>query len=153
MPSAHVFPYGLAAVLALLPGWRSEERAPGAPHVQVRAATTIERARDGFFYVDAKVNGVSVRFLVDTGASIAIISAKDASRIGLPMRLGTKRVRTVGGAVSMESATLPAARIAGRDLIGIDAVVSPQTGTSLIGQRVLSQFASVTMRGDTMRFD
>jgi aspartyl protease family protein len=153
MPSAHVLPYGLAAFLALLPGWQSEERAPGAPHAEIRSGATIERARDGFFYVEAKVDGVPVRFLVDTGASVAIISAGDARRIGLLMKQGNKRIRTVGGEVSMASATLPATTIAGRELIGVEAVVSPQTGTSLIGQRVLSQFASVTMRGDTMRFD
>jgi aspartyl protease family protein len=153
MPSAHVLPYGLAAFLALLPGWQSEERAPGAPHAEIRSGATIERARDGFFYVEAKVDGVPVHFLVDTGASVAIISAADAKRIGLLTTPGSKRVRTVGGDVSMASATLPAMQIGGRELIGVEAVVSPQTGTSLIGQRVLSQFASVTMRGDTMRFD
>jgi aspartyl protease family protein len=153
MPSAHVLPYGLAAALALLPGWQSGERAPGAPHAETRHGTVIERAHDGFFYVDAHVNGAPVRFLVDTGASVTVISARDARRIGVLADRNSKRVRTVGGEVSMASATLPATRIAGRDLVGIDAVVSPQTGTSLIGQRVLSQFTSVTMRGDTMRFD
>lgn len=153
MPSAHVLPYGLAAFFALLPGWQSGERVPGAPLSDIHRSTTIERAHDGFFYVDAKVNGAPVRFLVDTGASVTVLSANDARRIGLMPNRDIKRVRTVGGEVSMVSATLPATRIAGRELVGIDAVVSPQTGTSLIGQRVLSQFASVTMRGDTMRFD
>jgi aspartyl protease family protein len=153
MPSAHVLPYGLAAVLALLPGWQSGERVPGAPLSDIRRGTTIERARDGFFYVDANVDGTPVRFLVDTGASVTVLSARDAQRIGTLRHRDSKRVRTVGGDVSMASATLPATMIAGHKLVGIDAVVSPQTGTSLIGQRVLSQFASVTMRGDTMRFD
>lgn len=153
MPSAHVLPYGLAAFLALLPGWQSEERAPGATHAEIRSGAIIERARDGFFYVDAKVNGAPVRFLVDTGASVTILSTRDADRLGLRLDAGSKRVRTVGGETSMASATLPKATIAGRNLVDIDALVSPQTGTSLIGQRVLSQFGSVTMRGDTMRFD
>lgn len=153
MPSAHILPYGLAAMLALLPGWQQrEERAPAATHIAAPANTAIERAKDGFFYVTADVDGVPVRFLVDTGASIAILSDRDARRIGLAPR-GTTIMRTVGGDVPMARATLPHMAIAGRKLIGVDAVVAPGHGQSLIGQRVLAQFASVTMRGDTMHFD
>ena len=36
----------------------------------------------GHYYVDAEVNGETVRFLVDTGASMVALSPDDAARIG-----------------------------------------------------------------------
>ena len=41
------------------------------------------RQPNGHFYVDGTVNGQSVRFLIDTGATSVALTADDASRIGL----------------------------------------------------------------------
>lgn len=40
------------------------------------------RSTDGHFYIDATVNGRTVRFLVDTGASDVVLSPADAARVG-----------------------------------------------------------------------
>ncbi len=40
-------------------------------------------ASDGHFYVAATVNGVKIRFMVDTGASRVVISPRDAQRLGI----------------------------------------------------------------------
>ena len=50
------------------------ETAPG--EVVLRASA------DGHFYANATVDGVAVRFLVDTGASSITLSAADARRVG-----------------------------------------------------------------------
>ena len=50
--------------------WVDAKRLPGDPATEVE----LERGSDGHFYADAEVNGHSVHFLVDTGASaIALI--------------------------------------------------------------------------------
>lgn len=41
--------------------------------------------RSGHYFVQAKVNGVPVRFMVDTGASDVALTRRDAERIGLPV--------------------------------------------------------------------
>src|ERR1700752_3892081 len=41
-------------------------------------AVRIPIAEDGHFWVDAKVNGHSLRFMVDSGASITTVSAQSA---------------------------------------------------------------------------
>lgn len=43
----------------------------------------IERSDDGHYYLDGAVNGTSVRFLVDTGASLSVVSADVAKRAGV----------------------------------------------------------------------
>lgn len=40
----------------------------------------IHKAEDGHFWVDAKVNGETVRFLVDSGATVTSLSDADAAR-------------------------------------------------------------------------
>jgi aspartyl protease family protein len=153
MPSAHVLPYGLAAILALLPGWQNGDRVPAAPGHTDTPARTIERAKDGFFYVDAAVNGTKVRFLVDTGASAVVLSGADARRVGVSTQRKAARIDTVGGRMAVGTATLDRLDIADRKLVQVDALLAPGFRHSLIGQRVLSQFETVTIRGDTMQLD
>ncbi|MEY3373273.1 MAG: hypothetical protein RLZZ537_1741 [Pseudomonadota bacterium] len=44
---------------------------------------SVKRAEDGHYYLDGSVNGVAVRFMIDTGASLSVISADLARRAGL----------------------------------------------------------------------
>ena len=46
----------------------------------------VTRSADGLFYLSAVVNGVVVRFLVDTGATIIVLTAADAARREARMR-------------------------------------------------------------------
>ncbi len=45
----------------------------------------VPRSPDGHYYLTLDVNGSSVDFVVDTGASGVVLSQKDAARTGLPM--------------------------------------------------------------------
>ena len=44
---------------------------------------SIPRARDGHYYVKAKINGVDINFLVDTGASDLVLTREDAEKVGI----------------------------------------------------------------------
>lgn len=44
---------------------------------------SLKRSEDGHYYLDGSVNGVAVRFMVDTGASLSVISTDLAKRAGL----------------------------------------------------------------------
>lgn len=43
----------------------------------------VPRARDGHFYLTLEVGGRSVPFMVDTGATNVVLSARDAGRLGV----------------------------------------------------------------------
>ncbi|OYY93999.1 MAG: hypothetical protein B7Y41_08665 [Hydrogenophilales bacterium 28-61-23] len=71
-----------------------------APPTQVVGSGQIElgRARDGHFHIDGAIQGVPVRFLIDTGASTVSISQELARRIGLDCEMQST-FRTANGAV------------------------------------------------------
>ncbi len=51
--------------------------------VQAGEALRIRKSFDGHFWVDAKLNGETVRFLIDSGATITSISTETARRAGI----------------------------------------------------------------------
>ena len=63
-------------------GQRLRAEATGEP-VQVGQTLRIPMALDGHFWVDAKVNGEAVKFLVDSGATMTTIDAGTAARTGI----------------------------------------------------------------------
>jgi predicted aspartyl protease len=57
-------------------------RPPAQPSQLVaNGYVAIQRAPDSHFYVDAEVNGTTVHFLVDTGATAVVLAAADAQRL------------------------------------------------------------------------
>ena len=110
----------------------------------------IARSADGLFYVDARVNGALVQFVVDSGSSVVILSAADAARAGVGGREGVA-VDTAGGPASMRRTRIKKVDLAGRTLSDVDAaVVDRDLGVSLLGQSALSQLGSVTFHGDKL---
>jgi aspartyl protease family protein len=45
----------------------------------------IQASEDGHYYVNAMVNGRSLRFLIDSGATITSLSRKDAEAVGITL--------------------------------------------------------------------
>ena len=53
-----------------------------------RNATTMAADERGHFVVNGAINGMHVRFLVDTGATDVALSSEDARRLGIDYRAG-----------------------------------------------------------------
>ncbi|MDO6413419.1 TIGR02281 family clan AA aspartic protease [Sphingomonas sp. BIUV-7] len=121
-----------------------------------RGSRHIARSSDGLFYVRATVNGQPVRFLVDTGASVVVLSAADARAVGAAPRAGryNARMATAGGNRPMAWTKLGHVRVAGQDVRGVTAaVVNGGPGVSLLGQNLLSKLGAMRIDGDRMEFD
>jgi aspartyl protease family protein len=118
------------------------------------SGTRFTRAGDGLFYVTASVNGTAVRFLVDSGASVVVLSEADAARIGLrtqDMRQGP-RLQTASGSTAMRWSKIGELSVAGQNLKSVDAaVVGDGLTTSLLGQNALTQLGAVTINGDILK--
>ena len=113
----------------------------------------IARAPDGLFYIHAKVNGRSVRFLVDTGATVTVLSARDAAATGLAPGAGAfgARMQTASGGTRMAWTRIGRIEIAGQALHGMRAaVVRGGLGVSLLGQNMLAQLGPVRIEGDRL---
>jgi len=103
---------------------------------------SLWQAEDGFFYAWGSINGQSVRFLVDTGASVVAISRRDATRLGLDFRRGPAGLATTaGGTVRAYEHTLSSVRVGDIELRDVPAGVvdsefpaQPLLGMSFLGQ-------------------
>ncbi len=106
----------------------------------------IPVARDGHFYLEGAVNGMPVRFLVDTGASYVTIDAGLARRARLSG--GTPAMfNTAAGPVQGSIARSETVRGACLEVAGLSVAVSPGLGaTGLLGQNFLRQFETVQTR-------
>ena len=125
------------------------------PQQQVTGAGRIEVpiGTDGHFHLTAEVNGVPIRFVVDTGASSLALRRRDAARVGLdPDRLAyASQARTANGIVPTATVRLEEVRIGDIADSGVAAVViDGAIDQSLMGMDYLRRFARVGFEGDTL---
>jgi len=127
---------------------RQAERAVG------QGVTTVTRARDGMFYLDAKINNASVRLLIDTGSNALVLRPEDAERAGLDgLASDGSEMQTAGGSVPMRRGTASRVLAAGRELRNVDVVV-PLVGphVSLLGLGALRQLGTMLIDDDRIVF-
>ena len=114
----------------------------------------VRRASDGHFRIDADVNGVSVRFLIDTGASTTVLTQTDARRVGLdPAKLSFNRaVQTANGLAFFARAFLNSLSIGPYHLTSVPVGVMPagSLDSSLLGMSTINRFSSWRIDGDRM---
>ncbi|WP_366883144.1 TIGR02281 family clan AA aspartic protease [Hydrogenophaga sp.] len=96
----------------------------------------------GHFMPPGQINGRAVQFLVDTGASLVILSASDAQRINLNYQNGRKvSVSTANGNVTGYQVKLDSVRVGEAQVYGVDAIVLPQPmAFVLLGNSFLTRF-------------
>lgn len=113
----------------------------------------LRRARDGHFYARVEVNGVQVRFLVDTGASSVVLTREDAARAGLdPDQLSyIVPAHTANGTVMGASVVLGRVELGGIAHRDVRALVNAgQMRNSLLGMSYLGRFRRLSVEGDRM---
>ena len=87
------------------------------------SVTLVADAR-GHFVTMGVVNGVSLRFLVDTGATSVVLSSSDARRAGVNYLAGTRVLtQTANGVIPVYSVKLDSLRIGDITVNNVDASV------------------------------
>ncbi len=119
------------------------------PVVQPRQPTTSGRSltldadRQGHFKVEARIDGRSIDFLVDTGASLVIMRESDAARIGVrPFPSDyTATVSTANGKIKAAPAKLDRVEVGGITVYDVPALVLPDDALwqNLLGVSFLSR--------------
>ena len=126
---------------------------PDAAGAGSPAPLTLKRAPDGLFYVTAAVNGVPVRFVIDTGANVVVLTRADAAAAGVTgAAAGGRALRTAGGTAAMRWATIERLTIGDHAIAGTDAAIvgGDDLPHSLLGQSALSRLDSITLRGNRL---
>ncbi|MBH9575333.1 retropepsin-like aspartic protease family protein [Inhella proteolytica] len=127
-------------------GQRLQLRLGSAPVAQ-RAASAQKRivlsaVEGGHFVTQGSINGHSVRFLVDTGATAVAIGIDDAKRMGLRYQNGQRiQAHTANGVTQAYVVTLDSVRIGEVEVGGVEAMVlMTSMPVALLGNSFLSRF-------------
>jgi len=96
----------------------------------------------GHFISQGRINGASVRFLVDTGATDVSLSAQEADRIGLQYRSGTPvQMHTANGTVQGYEIHLDSVHLGDVDVYNVRAIVTENPMPFvLLGNTFLTHF-------------
>ena len=112
----------------------------------------LPRANDGHYYLTLAINGTSVPFMVDTGASQVVLSLRDAQRLGIdPSTLAfIGEARTANGIVRTARVALTDVTLGPYRDPRLAAVVNEgDLDTSLLGMSYLGRY-SIEITGGQM---
>jgi aspartyl protease family protein len=121
------------------------------PKSDARQSVVLSAGPGGHFLTEGSVNGGTVRFLVDTGATAIALPAADAVRLGIDYRKGLPgTMMTANGPAPAWRVKLDNVRIGGIELANVDAVVMERgLGVALLGMSFLNR-VEMRREGATM---
>ncbi len=152
--SGYVFRYDMQDMASRLTGGL----VPGSPisttNDEGRTEVTLIRSENGHFEANAGVNGKSVRFLVDTGATAIVLSASDAELAGINIEALSFTVitQTANGTGRSARAKIETLYLGGIERKNLTVLVAEpgKLDQSLLGQQFLESLASYEKRGDRL---
>jgi aspartyl protease family protein len=117
-----------------------------------RETATLIADGSGAFIGQGSINGRSVRFMADTGATLVVMSSQDADRVGLAWRSApVAMAHTANGDVQFHLIKIPTIKVGSIVLNNVDGAVQEQglNLTTLLGQSFLNR-TDMSRSGDTM---
>jgi len=131
-------------------GLRGEAQAAEIPAVHAPAGGVpgqVLKAADGHYWAEAAIDGHAVRVMVDTGASVVVLTPADAARLGLKLETSdfSAQVVTASGPVAAAPVQLQAVSVAGARVEQVEAlVVAEGLPHSLLGMSYLGRLSAFT---------
>jgi len=121
------------------------------PSGSAQATTVLTADAAGHFMTTGNINGSSIRFIVDTGASMVSLGASDARRIGIDVSRGEPGiVATANGQTTVMRVKLNSVRVGEIVLNNVDATVHQHDlPIALLGMSFLNRM-EMQRNGDTM---
>jgi len=155
----------LAVASALTTAWwmdqaglrgQAQAAVPAVTSPATGSAGQVLRAADGHYWAEAQIDGRAVRVMVDTGASVVVLTPADAARLGLKLTRAdfSGTVITASGPVRAAPVRLEAVAVAGARVAAVEALVVEQgLPHSLLGMSYLGRLSSfsATPAGLTLR--
>ena len=131
-------------------GWvaqRLKAEAVGTP-VQEGKETRIPMAIDGHFWVDAKLNGRDVKFLVDSGATTTTVDRETAKAAGV--QISSRRdlyVRTGNGVIRVASGRADELTVGGITRNDVALEIADNDDLNVLGMNFLSSLSRWGVEG------
>lgn len=128
-------------------GQRLKAEATGSP-IEDGDTVRVPVADDGHFYVDSRINGHDVRFMVDSGASTTTISRSVAENVGV--EIGTRRavVNTANGPTSVVQSSADRLEVGSIERTDFPLDVSEQEDLNLLGMNFLRSLRGWRVEGN-----
>ena len=131
-------------------GWvaqRLKAEAVGAP-VQQGEETRIPMAVDGHFWVEGRINGEEVKFLVDSGATMTTIDRETALKAGVTVSPARDQfVRTGNGIIRVARGRADELQIGGITRKDIGVQVADNDDLNVLGMNFLSSLSRWSVEG------
>ena len=129
-------------------------RVGGAAAASNGREIVISAGPGGHFITAGSINGRSVRFMVDTGATVLALGRDDALRLGLDLSSATAALaETANGSVQVRMITLTRVRVGDVEVANVPAMVVPAAMPYvLLGNSFLSRF-QMRRENDVMRLE
>ena len=131
-------------------GWvaqRLKAEAVGTP-VQQGRETRIPMAIDGHFWVEARLNGRKVRFLVDSGATMTTVDRKTAQKAGVQVSAQRDQfVRTGNGIIRVSSGRAAELEVGGIARTDVGLQVADNVDLNVLGMNFLSSLSRWGVEG------
>ena len=108
----------------------------------------IPMAEDGHFWVDAKVNGQALRFMVDSGASVTTVSVQSAKAAGMPIGTETTVVNTANGPTKAIKGWADRLQVGPIERTDFPIDINEHDDTNLLGMNFLSSLGSWRVEGN-----
>lgn len=122
-------------------GWvaqRLRAEATGQP-VELGEEIRVPMAIDGHFWIDGELNGVRVKFLVDSGATMTTVGRDTARRAGIePSPRPDQIVRTGNGLIRVSSGRAQSLRVGSIERRDVGLHVVDHEGINVLGMNFLS---------------
>lgn len=119
-----------------------------------RSAVMLERAGDGHFIVNASVNGQTIPFLVDTGASRTVLTSFDADLAGIDtagldftVPVATANGRGLAARAVVETIAIGSIT---RDRLPVFVSQPGKLSQSLLGMNFMNTLSGFDVRGDRL---
>jgi aspartyl protease family protein len=123
--------------------WGSRQEAQGS---ELR----IPMAADGHFWVDGELNGQSVRFLVDSGATVTTISRETAQRADIATRGFGVLVDTANGTAMVDRGRAARIKVGPIERSDFAVHVARDDTINVIGMNFLSTLSRWSVEGRTL---
>jgi aspartyl protease family protein len=127
--------------------------APAAHPADLHGEKSIAADAGGQYSLDVLIGGHSVRMMVDTGATMVVISARLADRLGLSPEAGRKwKVHTANGDALATETVLPSVDLGTVYMKDVPALIADRRAgeVNLLGASFLKRLASVEQRNGVL---
>jgi clan AA aspartic protease (TIGR02281 family) len=118
--------------------------------IGAKKSLVLDHGSGGHYYLDSEVNGIPVKFVVDTGASVVSLPSSVASAANIACNSEKITLETANGSVLACTAVIAKLKFGSFLIKDVAAAIIPNLRQPLFGMNILKQF-NITQNDNKMK--